>query len=143
MKQLLVAVDFGPQTDQLLAKTIAWAKAFEAKVWLVHIAAPEPDFVGYDIGPQYIRDTRADLLREEHRNLQSYANLIQKQGMDAEGLLIQGATVDMIVEEAKKLEVDLIIMGHDEHGWLYQLLMGSTAAGVIKKADIPVLIVPF
>ena len=45
------------------------AEKFGSKLWLVHIAAPDPDFVGYGTGPIYIRDSRAKELKEEHQQL--------------------------------------------------------------------------
>jgi nucleotide-binding universal stress UspA family protein len=143
MKNILVAIEFGEKASLLVQKTAELALKFSAKVWLIHIAAPEPDFVGYEVGPQYIRDSRAETLKEEHHLLIEYANTLKAMGLEAEGLLIQGATVDMIVEESEKLKADLVVIGHDEHSFLYDLFVGSTAAGVLKKSDVPLLIIPF
>ena len=35
---------------------------------------PEPDFVGYEVGPQYISDMREIELKEEHKQLKKYAD---------------------------------------------------------------------
>ena len=55
-----------------LNKAFQLAKSFDSKLWLMHIAAPNPDFVGYEAGPQYIRDNRGTELRKEHKLLQKY-----------------------------------------------------------------------
>ncbi|WP_375578584.1 universal stress protein [Marivirga tractuosa] len=142
MKNILVSIDFNEQEAFLMDKAYEFAKAFDAKIWLVHIAAPDPDFVGYDVGPQYIRDTRADDLRAEHKLLQDYAQQLEAKGVRAEGLLVQGATVEMIIKEAEKLNSDLIITGHHDHNFLYKAFMGSTSEEIIKESKIPVLLVP-
>jgi nucleotide-binding universal stress UspA family protein len=142
MKNILVALDFDEQEKLLLDKAFELAKPFDAKLWLLHIAAPEPDFVGYEVGPQYIRDTRANDLRKEHKYLQQYAKELHEKGIIAEGLLIQGATIEMILEESKKLNIDLIIAGHHEHGFIYKAFVGSVSSQLIKRSKIPVLIVP-
>lgn len=103
------------------------ASAFNSKLWLVHIAAPNPSFVGYEVCPQYIRDSRAHELRKEHRQLQSYAKELNEKGIDVEGLLIQGATIEMIIQESKKLHVDLIIVGHHKHNFLYNAFIESVS----------------
>ena len=72
MKNILVTIDFDKSEALLLDKAVQMAEAFGSKLWLMHIAAPDPDFVGYDVGPQYIRDSRAEDLRQEHRKLQEY-----------------------------------------------------------------------
>ncbi len=142
MKNILVSIDFNEQEDLLMDKAYEVAKAFNAKIWLVHIAAPDPDFVGYDVGPQYIRDTRADDLRAEHKLLQDYAHILETKGVRTEGLLVQGATVEMLLKEAKKLNTDLIITGHHDHNFLYKAFMGSVSDEIIKESKIPVLMVP-
>ena len=77
MKNILVTIDLEDHAEQLIGHAAEWAKAFGAKVWLMHVAAPDPDFVGYEVGPQYIRDGRAEELREEHRMLQACAKVWQ------------------------------------------------------------------
>jgi len=97
MKNILVSIDFNEQEKLLLDKAFELGKAFGAKVWLVHIAAPEPDFVGYGVGPQYVRAMRASELREEHQLLQKYTEKLVSKGVESEGLLVQGATVEMVI----------------------------------------------
>ena len=73
MKNLLVTVTFEEkETSVLLAKAMSIAEKFGSKIWLVHIAAPDPDFVGYEVGPQYIRDHRADELKKQHNLVKRY-----------------------------------------------------------------------
>ena len=88
MKNILVTIEFEDQSDLLIEKATEIAAKYGAKVWLVHIAAPEPDFIGYGTGPQYVRDTVAQDLREEHRTLQKYADEMKNNGVEAEGLLV-------------------------------------------------------
>jgi nucleotide-binding universal stress UspA family protein len=142
MKNILVTLDFHGKEEVLINKAKEIAKPFNAKIWLLHIAAPEPDFVGYEVGPQYMRDSVAEDLRKEHRLLQKYALDLQEMEIAAEGLLIQGATIDMIIEESKKLKIDMIISGHHERSFIYKAFIGSVSSQIIKKSKIPVLIVP-
>ena len=108
MKNILVPVDFeGYSTYLLLGQAYELAKKFDSKIWLIHVAAPDPDFVGYEEGPQYIRDKRAEELRKEHKMLKKYTDELHEKGVQAEGLLIFGSTVEMIHAEAKKLKIDL------------------------------------
>lgn len=143
MKNILVSVDFDIETTLLIDKAHELAKAFDSKIWIIHIADPDPGFIGYQVGPQYIRDSRAHELREEHRQLQEYAKELTKKNIDAEGLLIQGATIEMIIMESKKLNIDLIITGHHKHNFLYNAFVGSVSRGIIELSKIPILIIPY
>ena len=142
MKNILVAIDFDEHTMEVVRHGIKLARAFEAKVWIVHIAAPNPDFVGYEPGPKYIRQTRADELRSEHRQVQEMADLAKKEGLEADGLLVDGPTVKMILEEATKLEADLIITGSHDHSFFYNVLVGNTTLELFKESDIPLMAIP-
>lgn len=142
MNTILVAVDFSDVTARVVDTSIAAAKAYGAKLVLLHVAAPEPTFVGYEAGPQNERQWRADRLRSEHRQLQELAKSCQDQDVDATALLVPGAAVDKVVDEAHQHDAGMIILGSHGHGAVYQLLVGSVTEGVLKKADRPVLVVP-
>ncbi len=142
MKNILVPIDFEEAYSLLVDQASELAEKFGSKVWLLHVAAPDPDFVGYEPGPQYIRDFRAEDLKEEHRTIDRIARLLGQNGIEAEGLLIQGATTEMVTNISKKLKVDLVIIGHHEHSLLYEAFIGSRSINIINKLQIPVLLVP-
>lgn len=142
MKNILVSIDFDDKEHILVDKALEFGKAFNSKVWLIHIAAPDPDFIGYEVGPQYIRDTLAEELRDEHKSIQKFADKLIAQGVKAEGLMVQGPTIEMIIKEAKKLKTDMIIAGHNKRNFLYKAFVGSISEDIIKEVNIPVLVVP-
>jgi nucleotide-binding universal stress UspA family protein len=143
MKNILVAIDFHDKTQILIDSAIKFAKVFDSKIWLLHVAAPDPDFVGYGVGPQYIRDFRADELKEQHQHLISYADSIKSYGLEADGLVIQGAKIEMILEESEKLNIDMIITGHHDRGFFYEVFRGSVSSNIVSDSKIPVLVIPF
>lgn len=140
MKNILVAIDFSEVTEKLIEKARLQAKCHEAKLWLVHVASPDPDFVGFEAGPQTVRDTRARALHRDHEKLQKYAANIE--GVEAEALMIQGPTSQTIIDQANRLKAELIVIGSHGHGLLFHALVGSVCEGVLKHTDIPLLIVP-
>ena len=142
MKTILIAIDFSPGVENLIEQGEKLAKMTSAKLWLIHVAAPDPAFVGYSVGPDYVIENRTETLKSEHRKLQSYANQLKSKGIDAESLLIQGTAVDLILEKADRLEADMIIIGSHGRSMLYEALIGSVCAGVLRKSKIPMLIVP-
>lgn len=142
MKNILLALDLKSSDDLLIRYASDYAKKFEAKIWLVHITEPEPDFVGFDVGPQYIRETRAEELKDEHKQLQENLNKLTNNGITCDALLIAGPTAETLQQEVDKLSIDLLIMGSHKHGFLYETFVGHTSVKLIKKLSIPLLIVP-
>lgn len=142
MKNILVAVDLEPGDVLLLIHAGELAQKFGAKIWITHVAAPDPDFVGFDAGPLYIRKTLADDLREEHKNLRGYSKLLADQGVSADAILLQGPTVDTIFDEATKLEADIIVIGAHKHNFLKRVFGQDVSHQIIDRSKIPMLIIP-
>ena len=142
MKRILIPIDFSPITNAVVQKAVQLAKTFNTRVWLVHVAAPEPEFVGYKPGPQSVRDQIAVRFRKEHRQLQLRAHRLQAKGLNVTPLLVQGTTVESLLKEAAKLKADLIVVGSHGHGALRRVLLGSVSEGLIRKAPCPILVVP-
>ncbi len=142
MQNILVALDDNEYSKILINQAIALAEKSSSKLWFIHVTAPEPDFVGYDAGPQFTRDERAQEIKSEHVWIQEMADLAKAKNIDCEGLLVQGPTVATILEEAVRLHADLIVLGYQEHGFLYNAWYGDNTFEVIKKAAVPVYVIP-
>ncbi len=140
--RLLVPLDLSSATERVLATAIKLSRAMHAQVWLLHVAAPEPDFVGYGAGSPTVRDQVAQEHREEHRQLQAHGQALRDLGVDCTALLIQGPTVDTILREARRLEIELIIMATHGHGAVFDLIVGSVSHDVLRHAQVPVVMVP-
>jgi len=139
---ILAAIDFSEATDSILRETERLAGKLSAKVWLLHVAPPEPDFVGYEPGPQTERDLVARHRHEEHRQLQQLADGLRQRGVETTALLIQGVIADTILAESDKVAADITVIGSHGHGAVYHLLVGSASKAVLRRSTRPVLVVP-
>ncbi|QJD30202.1 universal stress protein [Methylococcus geothermalis] len=140
--KLLVAIDFSDLTDKVLAQAKLLARALSAEIWLLHVAEPEPDFVGYDADPLVMRDLTAETYKIWHRRIQEAAEALRAEGLNCTGLMVQGPTVDTILKEAERLQADMIVLGSHSKGLLARLVVGSTCEGVLRGTSVPVLMVP-
>jgi len=142
MNHILAAVDFSRVSEQVLENAEHLARAQGARLTLLHVAAPPPDFVGYQPGPQSVRDHRAQSLRKEHAALQERAAKLREQGLDAHALVVEGASVETILREARRLASTTIVIGSHGHSALHDALVGGVSAGVIRGSSCPVLVIP-
>ena len=142
MKVILVPVDFSDVTDAVVATAGHLARGFNASLRLIHVAPGEPEFIGYEPGPQTVRDHVAQDHRDEHRRLQAIGEKLKQDGFQATTLLVQGQPPEKILHEAHRAAADLIVMGSHGHGALYHLVLGSVSDAVLRKAPCPVLLVP-
>lgn len=139
--KLMVAIDFSPQAQKVLTVARRLAHALEAQLWVVHVA-DKPVFTSYAAGERQDRREIAAELREEHRLVQEAAQSIRDAGIEATGLMVPGPPAKAIVEEAARLDADLIVLGSHGFGAVFKMLLGSVSSAVLKKSGRPVLIVP-
>jgi nucleotide-binding universal stress UspA family protein len=142
MKHLLVPLDFSDATERVAEAAAQLAAKLAARITLLHVAPPDPAFVGYEAGPQSVRDNVAKQLHEEHKRLQAVEKQCAQRGLSVTALLVQGFPSEKILSECERMQADLIVMGSHGHGMLRHLLVGSVTDGVLRKARCPVLVVP-
>ena len=142
LNNVVVALDLSDSCAELVEQAKKVSDPKHTKIWLIHVAPPNPDFVGLEVGPQYIRDNVAEELKEDHREIQEFAEALRIAGFKAEGLMIQGQEAPVLLGELDRLDADLLIIGSHGHGSLYDLFVGSVCKEVLKKSKKPVLTVP-
>ncbi len=140
--RILVAIDFSEVTDAVVASATLIARLSDAEIRLLHVAAPNPDFVGFEAGPDVVRDQVAHTLRAEHAALEALAARLKESNIRATPLMVQGPTAQTIVEQTRRFAADLVVVGSHGHGRLRHLLTGSVAEGVLRDSTVPVLVVP-
>ena len=139
---IIAAVDFSPVTGAVLDALERFAASIEARVWLIHVVAPDPAFVGYEAGPGGVRNQVAAEHRKHHQDLQHLAERLRTAGVETTALLLQGPTVETIISEAGRLPASLIVLGSHGHGRIYDVLVGSVSEGIVRASTVPVLLVP-
>ena len=158
---ILLAVELTEEEPPLLDVAQLYATALGAKLYLVHVMPPEPDFVGLpkegeaapaggaaadpegtEVGYAYDRGMAAERTRAAHAELHAWRELLEAAGVPTTALLIEGPAAEKIAGEAKKLGCGLIIVGTHHRGLLGQWLHGSTSRVVLREAPCPVLVVP-
>ena len=140
---ILVAVDLSGASTRILHYVRTLALDLSAKVWLLYVEKPDLGFVGFGPGrPQSVLDKVAHDFKEKREELQHEADKLKNFGIDAKALLVQGAAVEVILDEASKLKTDLIVVGSHGHGAVYHLMVGRVSEGVLHRSTCPVLVVP-
>lgn len=139
---ILVAVDLSDASAKVVEAARGVAQLTGAKVYVLHVVEPDPDFIGYDAGPESVRKHIAEELHIEHRAVQALAKELRDDDIDATALLILGPTVATTLKEADRLTAGLIVIGSHGHGAVFDVLVGSYSAGIIRKSKLPVLVVP-
>lgn len=142
MKNILVPIDLSVFSKHIVEEAINLTKAIDGKITLLHVVSVDVGFVVGDIGFQYLPELEETSLKEDAKQLHEFQEMVKEHNIPCEGLVKQGIPVDTIIEEAKKLTSEIIVIGSRGHGSLYEALVGSVCHDVIKQATIPVYVIP-
>jgi len=133
---ILVGFDESLSSKAAVIEASNWVKKHGGKVILVHAVffdteefgiAPEQQEKRFKIGEKACILTK-DMITSEF-------------GIDAEYLLCEGESPDVIIDVADGKKADLIVLGTFGRKGLKRLLMGSVISAVISKSSIDVLVV--
>ncbi|TCJ12136.1 universal stress protein [Flaviaesturariibacter flavus] len=137
MKRILVPTDFSPNADKAFDYAVQIAGKTGAELLVLHACAfPLPEYAEQPEDLRQYNRVRALGLQER---LDDY--LLAAPGQ-VKTLLVDGRTVDAILEKSRRYEVDLIVMGTRGAGSLKTLLFGTRTEAVIAASRIPVIAVP-
>jgi nucleotide-binding universal stress UspA family protein len=143
IRRILVPVDFSNPSLQALDYAIEFGRPFKPEFIVLHVLEPiylpgPSDLYGpgYDMGLVY-----RELERAGREQLARVAATLQKKRLTTRTLLRVGTAYHVIVETAKKLKADLIVMSTHGRTGLSHVLMGSVAERVVRSAACPVLTV--
>lgn len=144
MKNILVAIAKPENAVKLIDQAIKLAKLSNAKIWILHVTAPDPDdFLAREAGPQHLYDKRAENRKKEAASIEQWTKEITSvHNIPAEGLLIKGSLIKTIKEKVDENNIDLIIAGHQRKNFLYEMFTTNKKKDLIDELKIPLLAVP-
>lgn len=134
-KKMIVAIDLTEEAPQVLEKAKAMCEVHGANLVLVHVVEPVGYAYGGDI-PMDLTELQDQLDKAAREQLTAYGD---QYGVEkANQIVTVGRPESEIHRLAKEQEADLVIVGsHGRKG--FQLLLGSTANGVLHGTECDVL----
>lgn len=117
-----------------LAITIAKQNGAELHSVSVEEIPPMPEFI------EEVRETRGIAARRFHPVLQRARTMAEQQGIALQTHVLAGHPVRTVVDLARELQADLLVIGATGHSALYERLIGSRADRIIQLAPCPVLV---
>jgi nucleotide-binding universal stress UspA family protein len=151
MGKVLIALDYDPTAQKVAEKGYLLSKTMKAEVILLHVIGSSNYYSSLEYSPimgfsgftntglletfdeKVLKDTSMDFLDKTKQHLDD--DTIQT-------YIAEGDFADSILETAKELAVDIIVMGSHSRRWLDKILMGSVTEKVLAHSTIPLFIVP-
>jgi nucleotide-binding universal stress UspA family protein len=148
IKNVLIALDYNPTAQKIAELGFAFATAMQAKITLATIYENYADYtpVIYDPIMGFTGYTESDKISQELILTKSQKFLEKtKKHLGDENISIivkEGSSAKEILNIAKEIKADLIVIGSHSKKWLDKLIIGSTTEKVLKHSKIPMLIIP-
>ncbi len=137
-QKILVAIDLSPETEKILGQAIELSRQNGAELSLINVVEHVTSIYDTEFGFPETPNIEQDLSDKAMERLEQVKQ--EHQISDAKSFVRIGAAKHEIVNLAHDLDADLIVIGsHGRHG--LQLLLGSTANGVMHLATCDVLAV--
>jgi universal stress protein A len=141
----LVPIDFSDHSKKTVQYATQLASLTGASIRLLHVFLipdyPATFYQGLYVEHEAVKIHVETVKREALAQLSLVADQIHANGLEAESILRVGNPYEEIVNVAKELGVDLIVIGSHGSAGLSRLLLGSTADRVLQYAPCPVLVV--
>ena len=140
IKRILAPIDFSPASKKALDCALRLGELFNAEVTLVHVFEPlqAPDFPDIACASSYGGKEFANAEKDLRAQI---ASTPMNGACQLKWRVRAGVAAHEIVEAAKELNVDLIVIAtHGFTGWKH-FCIGSTAERVARVAPCPVLVV--
>ncbi len=139
MKTIIAAIDFSNATKPVVGAAAALARATGARIVLVHVI--QPAVITSEYSP-VLGDLAVASENSAVGKLAEWKAGLTTDGLNVETSKLCGQPDACIREEAERLAADYIVIGSHGHGAVYNLVVGSAAGALLKRAPCPVLVVP-
>jgi len=136
-RRILVAIDCSDESAQVLSRAAGVLSGNDGELHLIHVIEPLALAYGADV-PMDVTDLQSGLMKQARETADTYAGRYQ---IPANNVHVElGSIEKTILDQADKLDADLIVVGSHTRSGL-ALLLGSTARGLVPGAHCDVLAV--
>ena len=137
IEKLLLATDHSEYSEGAVREAIRIAEKCSSRLYVIMVVEMNPEYETFGTS------VTQELEKEATEYFASLTKKAAEKGVSCETILREsGEPYRLIVDEATRKNVDMIIMGRRGRRGLEKVLMGSSVAKVIGHAPCNVLIVP-
>ena len=133
LKKILCAVDLKDSVNPAVEYAKMLSELSGASISAIYVVSSRSAYENLQVPVEDIAKGMRSIWSRARGDMDAFA------GMDVNGLIYEGRPAEKIVEIAKELGVDMIVMGTHAREGLDRLFFGSVANEVVKSAKCPVM----
>jgi universal stress protein A len=140
LKKILVPIDFSEYSKKAVQYAVPFARQFNARMIFLHVL-PVRFTAGWAIDPVSYPMIEEDSKNEIETRLTALVRETVPDEIPVEIEVGHGVPSVEIVNTAREMDVDVIVMSTHGHTGLIHAFIGSVAGNVVRCAPCPVLVV--
>lgn len=140
IKKILYPTDFSAYAAHAFPYVIDFAKKFRAHVTIIHVLLPPSYTFSFEFPVDWSK-IHKDMNEAAEFQISRVEKKLKKEKIKTGTIIEIGTPFTEIVQTAKELEIDLIIMATHGQGVVRHMLLGSTTEKVVRKAPCPALVI--
>ena len=155
IRSMLYATDLGLYAPYVMQHALALARTFKADLYVIHVVEPIGLFAE-SVLQSYLDEAALSewqskglstvMATIEQRVLDSFREEWEEGEQDLQWIrsvkVIQGDPCEVILDQLRKLSVDLLVVGSHSQATGVAVPLGRTAARVLQLSPVPVYLVP-
>ena len=135
MKHILVPIGSSDNAKNTLQYAIDFAAEMAANVFVFRAYNAQAK-AGTMINVNEI------IQRETNLYLRTMVSVVDRKNVDVKLIAAKGSEMDSIEAIDKEIGIDLVVVGPKSNSIKEEVFLGNTSGSIVKKTDIPVLVVP-
>ncbi len=136
--KILVAHDGSAHADKTLQEASRMALQMAAEITIITVA---PDLCLTEVSDSECKSISDSLYTEAEGVMKKVTDELATRGIKAEVVIKDGHPAEMIIDTAKEIGADLIVVGsHGRHG-AQRFFLGSVSSKVVEHAPCHVLVI--
>lgn len=136
---ILVALKFIEEPDDLLNSALQVANKYNAKIYLLHVLQDMPHLSFYSDSYKYWVEFRDAAVQDTIRQMTKYIDTLSCEFKEVESLVVVGEPVQAILKEADRVDADLIIVGNRALSGFKHLINQNIGEKIVRLSKRPVL----
>lgn len=144
---ILVPLDGSKRAEAILPHVEELARGFDARVIFLHVVEPPPIITDSDIIDSEVsylngfQEQMKEMTKQAVLYLESVQGKLKEKGIESKVKVNHGPVVEGIINTAKSQDADLIAITSHGRSGLSRVFYGSVAAGILHRADRPLLVI--
>ncbi|MCB0485412.1 MAG: universal stress protein [Flavobacteriaceae bacterium] len=142
MKKILVPIDFSDEAQYAAKVAAKIALKTNSEIYLLHMLdLPSNSIDPVEMSNFYDGPQTVFFMKGIHKRFEEFKKLPFFKDVKLNETVRFHKAFEGVIEESKKNDIDLIVMGSQGATGLKEMLVGSNTEKVVRQSDIPVLVI--